>query len=362
VNDLRRTKAYLLLIFGMGLLLLFWQRMTREKLVVYCAHDAVFAESILQAFERQTGIPVAVKYDTEATKSLGLVEQIVQDGDKPRCDVFWNNEMLGTLDLAERGRLEPYKGSGWQRIPPAWRDDDGRWAGFAARLRVRIRNTERGDFLEPLLERANGESSADGGTGLARPAPPLHERQYARFAMAKPLYGTTLTHYAVLWDVWGPEKVRTWHLQSRSQGLRETNGNAGVKDLVATGACGAGYTDTDDYFEAKDGGKPVASEPVPVGNGATICIPNTVAIVRGTKRLEDARKLADFLLSARTEMALAKSKSRQIPIGALDAKAVAELPVEVRELIPHAARGYPLKGLLPARNECLQWLKAEYVK
>ena len=40
-------------------------------LVVYCAHDREFAEVVLQEFERQTGIPVSVRYDTEATKSLG---------------------------------------------------------------------------------------------------------------------------------------------------------------------------------------------------------------------------------------------------------------------------------------------------
>src|SRR5262245_38892031 len=101
MKDLRQAKLYLVLVLGIGLLLLAWQRFAREKLVVYCAHDAVFAEAILDDFTRQTGIPVAVKYDTEATKSLGLVEQIIQDGAKPRCDVFWNNEMLGTLDLAE---------------------------------------------------------------------------------------------------------------------------------------------------------------------------------------------------------------------------------------------------------------------
>src|SRR4051812_16561678 len=65
-------------------------------LVVYCAHDAIFADSILRDFEKQTGLKVAVKYDTEATKSLGLVELLLREKDAPRCDLFWNNELLGT--------------------------------------------------------------------------------------------------------------------------------------------------------------------------------------------------------------------------------------------------------------------------
>lgn len=344
VKDLRQAKRYLILILGMCLLLIVWQRMSRPKLVVYCAHDSVFAEAILKDFERQTGIPVAVKYDTEATKSLGLVEQIIADGKRPRCDVFWNNELLGTVDLAERGLLEPHKGEGWNRIPAHYRDAEGRWAGFAARLRVLILNSTAG---------ASKDAVADDQFPARSPG---------RFAMAKPLYGTTLTHYTVLAKLWGLGRLQAWHREMRAAGLHEANGNAGVKDLVAAGTADAGFTDTDDFFEARDAQKPVTALPATVAGGATITIPNTVAIIRGTRQLSDAQKLADFLLSARVEIALAKSKSRQIPIGNLDEKSRAQIPPEVQEWLPAASRGYPLHELLKLRNECLQWLKEEYLK
>ncbi|MEO6752419.1 MAG: substrate-binding domain-containing protein [Chthoniobacteraceae bacterium] len=337
MQDLRNTKRSLILIGLLGLALLAWQSLGREKLTVYCAHDAVFAESILRDFEKQTGIPVAAKFDTEATKSLGLAEQIIREAAHPRCDVFWNNELLGTLDLAGRGLLESHKGSGWQRIPSQHRDPDGRWTGFAARLRV-------------IIERSDAPRWDD-----AR----MPDGDLSRFAMAKPLYGTTLTHYTVLWHEWGAARLQQWHSDARRRGLREVPGNAQSKDAVATGACDAAFTDTDDFFEAKDEGKPVTMRPVRLENGQTICIPNTVAIVRGALHLEDARKLADFLLSTQTELALARSKSRQIPLGPVDET---QLPQEVRELLPLAARGYPLTGLLQSRNECLKWLKAEYLK
>ncbi len=362
MRELRQAKVYLLLIVGVGLLLLIWQRSNREKLVVYCAHDAEFAEAILQKFEQQTGIPVIVKYDTEATKSLGLAEQIIQDGARPHCDVFWNNEMLGTMDLAERGLLEPYQGEGWKRIPTPLRDPQGRWAGFAARLRMKIHNTEKPETWEPMLFVIDGQPSLDVAHLVDSVTPPPKEKQFSRFAIAKPLYGTTLTHYAVLWDLWGPERLKFWHTESRARGLRETAGNAMVRDLVASGECGGGYTDTDDYFEARDRHLPVTAEPVTVGEQRTICIPNTVAIIRGSRHLDDARKLADFLLSAQTEIALARSASRQIPVGLLDEKQKASLPEEVRTLIEPASRAYPLTGLLKARNDCLAWLKAQYLK
>jgi iron(III) transport system substrate-binding protein len=337
VQDLRNTKRSLVAIGLLGLALLVWQTLAREKLTVYCAHDAVFAEAILRDFEKQTGIGVAVKFDTEATKSLGLAEQIIREAAHPRCDVFWNNELLGTLDLAERGLLAPHKGEGWQRIPAQFRDADGRWTGFAARLRVIIQRDGAPQWNERLL----------------------FDGDLSRFAMAKPLYGTTLTHYTVLWHEWGAARLQQWHADARRRGLREVPGNAQSKDTVAAGVCDAAFTDTDDFFEAKDEGKPVTMRAITLESGQTICIPNTVAIVRNAPHLEDARKLADFLLSAKTELALARSKSRQIPLGPMDAT---QLPAEVREFLPHAAHGYPLTGLLKARNECLAWLKSEYLK
>ena len=337
VQDSRNSKRSILIVAALCVALLAWQALGRAKLTVYCAHDAVFAEAILKDFERQTGIPVAVKFDTEATKSLGLTEQILREGGRPQCDVFWNNELFGTLDLASRGLLEPHKGAGWQRIPARFSDPGGRWTGFAARLRVIIERSGAPAWNDRLL--------ADG--------------DLRRFAMAKPLYGTTLTHYAVLWHEWGPVRLQQWHADARRRGLREVPGNAQTREAVASGMCDAAFTDTDDFFEAKDDGKPVTMRPVQLESGQTICIPNTVAIIRGAPHLENARKLADFLLSAETELALARSKSRQIPLGPVDA---AQLPAEVRDLMPHAARGFPLTDLLTARNECLAWLKGEYLK
>jgi iron(III) transport system substrate-binding protein len=309
-----------------------------EPLVVYCAHDSIYAEKILRDFEKQSGIPVATRYDTEATKSLGLLELLVREKEAPRCDVFWNNELLGMSELAGRDILLPCKGQGWARMPERFRDPDGAWTGFAARLRVVIYNPQR-LLAAQIPDRLAGDLS--------------------RVAMAKPLYGTTLTHYTVLWQTLGADGLKAWHKESRARGLLELNGNAAVKDAVAQGVCDLGFTDTDDFFEAKDAGKSVAAEPVRLGEMRTIVIPNTVAIIRGTHRESKARKLVDFLLSEETELALARSKSRQIPLGPVPTD---QLPPDVRELAEWAKDGFDLRPLRSARTACLEWLKSEYFK
>ena len=308
-----------------------------KSLVVYCAHDRVFAEQILDDFTRQTGIRVQTRYDTEATKSLGLINLIVQERQQPRCDVFWNNELLGMVELRQQGLLESYQGSGWQRMPERYRDADGFWVGFAARMRVVIFNSRQVSTAEETLHS-------------------LLALEPSRFAMAKPLFGTTLTHYTVLWHLWGGERLKSWHQDLRLRGLREVDGNAAVKDIVARGTCDAGLTDTDDVFVALDEGLSVEMLPVrestvgglrtpPNGDATsrfTICIPNTVGIIAGTKHRDAAERLVDFLASAETELALARSKSRQIPLGPVDNK---ELPEDVRPLTEWAQDGIDLRPL-----------------
>jgi hypothetical protein len=99
-------------------------------------------------------------------------------------------------------------------------------------------------------------------------------------AIAVPLFGTTLSHYAVLCDEMGFEELKAWHRSLRDRGIREARGNGAVKDLVAEGACQFGFTDTDDVFVAIDQGKPVRMLPVRLKSGKTICLPNSVAKIK----------------------------------------------------------------------------------
>jgi len=128
--------------------------------------------------------------------------------------------------------------------------------------------------------------------------------------------------------------------------------------VVAAGVCDFGWTDTDDYFVAVDHQQPVTAFPIRLEDGTTFCIPNSVAILRGSNRVADAQKLVDFLLSAETEITLANGKSRQIPLGEVpDAK----LPPEVLPWKRWAQASCDMAQLGTARQECLHWLKTEYL-
>lgn len=315
-------------------------RANDRTVVLYCAHDSIFAEDIIRRFEAQTGIDVEVRFDEEASKSLGLTNLLIAEKDNPRCDVFWNNQTLGTIRLQREGVLAAWKSKQFDRIPPQFRDPDGHWVGFAARMRVFVVNVDRMPATEAAIqEYLQGDSLTEA-------------------AIAVPLYGTTLTQYAVMSAEMGFEELQKWHAGLRSRGIHEARGNGAVKDLVADGVCRVGYTDTDDVFVALKQGKPVAMQPVRLPSGGTIVIPNSVALIQGCPHPENAQKLIDYLLSEEVELLLANSDSRQIPLGPVDES---QVPEAVRELRVWATQGVDQTPAVEHDQRVLEWLSREYL-
>jgi len=278
-----------------------WSSTTAE-VVVYTAQDDEFAEPIFAEFTKATGVAVRPKYDTESTKTVGLAEAIRAERARPRCDVFWNNELINTLRLEREGLLDVYRPAIAQSYPPQYRSPDGTWYGFAARARVLVVNRER------LAGKERPRSILD----LANP------RWRGRAGMAKPLFGTTASHVACLFAFWGDDKAREFFRRLKENRVEILSGNKQVALAVAAGRLDFGVTDTDDaHVEITKGAalEIVYPDQGP-GEMGTLFIPNTVAVIRGGPHPEAARRLVADLLSPRVEDALARCPSAQIPLGA----------------------------------------------
>jgi iron(III) transport system substrate-binding protein len=277
------------------------------RLVLYSALDQVHSEPIVRQFEKETGISVKAVYDVEAVKTIGLVNRIVEEAPNPKCDVFWNNELVHTVRLKNKGLLAPYRSPSAEAIPAVFKDPEGYWAGFAARGRVLILNTDLMRAAEP------DEAKWPKTTGDL-----LDPKWKGRVVMAKPLAGTTLTHMAILWAVKGPDFVKAfWQSFDAAEG-RIATGNAHVMKEVSAGSFAFGYTDTDDFRKAELDGKPVRmvfpdQEPAGEIPGA-IFIPNSIALVKGGPNPDAAKKFIDYVLSEKVEAALAAGPSAQIPV------------------------------------------------
>ena len=81
---------------------------TNAGVVLYTSVDSNLVQPIVEEFEKETGIHARVVGDTEATKTTGLVARLLSERAKPRADVWWSSEPLGTVSLAQAGILDPF--------------------------------------------------------------------------------------------------------------------------------------------------------------------------------------------------------------------------------------------------------------
>jgi iron(III) transport system substrate-binding protein len=282
------------------------------SVVLYSSVDDELLREVVSAFEQESGIRVDLVGDTEATKTTGLVMRLIAERDRPKADVWWSSEAFGTIHLAEQGVLEPYSStSGEAEFVGEWperlRDSDDRWYAFAQRARVIAYSTSR---VRP----------DDAPASLAELTDPAWK---GRVGIARPAFGTTRGHLGALMDQWGRSAFKRWCEAMRDNDIRIYDGNASVVRGIAQGEIDVGLTDTDDVWSAQRNNWEVGlvyETPDPhTGNGlwpshGAMVVPNTCALIRGAPHPDQARRLINFLISARTEARIAQSASRNVPV------------------------------------------------
>ncbi len=270
-----------------------------ETVTVYVSLDEENSRPVLQVFEKETGIKVDARYDTERTKTVALVRTLIEEKADPQADVYWNNELATTVKLKEHGVLDRYDVPNAKSIPAVFKDPDGQWVAFAARARILIVNTD----LVPAAEMPT--SMWD----LTKP------KWKGRICMARPVTGTTAAHASALYTL-DPERADEYFDKLIANDCVWLTGNGHTMKDVAAGRFAFGWTDTDDYTVAKLQGQPVAA--VYPDRGAdevgVLYIPNSLVLIQGAKHREAGLKLIDWLLRPETEAMLARSATAQIPV------------------------------------------------
>jgi iron(III) transport system substrate-binding protein len=215
--------------------------------------------------------------------------------------VFWNNELAHTVRLAQLGLLEPYASPAAATVPAQFRDKEQRWTAFAARARILVVNT---DILKDPRE-------------WPRSIRDLGDPKWkGRIAIARPLTGTTLTHFTALRRTLGEQEFEKFFASLLQNDVRWLAGNGATLRETAAGKVVFALTDTDDYHVAKQKGQPVACVFPDQGDGqlGTMLIPNSVAVLKNCRHPEAARRLVDAILDRSNEATLAAGPSAQIPV------------------------------------------------
>jgi len=269
-----------------------------RQVVLYCSVDQEVAEPIVAYFEKQTGIKVLARYDTEASKTVGLVQRIRSEAVAPAADVLWSNEVFHTIRLAREGLLAAYHGSASDNWPAGFSDPNALWHGFALRARVIAYNTRR----VPAEEASKSLEDV------------LDAKWKGRLVMASPAFGTTGGDVASWFAHYGPDRARQILQGLKANDIRVVNGNSTAVRMVATGQADVCFTDTDDVYAAQRNGWPVARNFLDQGGDGVLTIPNTAALIKGGPHPGTAGELMAFLLSETLERMLVASDSHNSPI------------------------------------------------
>ena len=243
-----------------------------ESVTVYTSQDQVYAEPILRQFEQETGVRVRAVYDSEAVKTVGLINRLIAEKNHPRCDLFWNNEEFRTHQLAARDVLAA-------GVPIE---------SFGVRTRQWVWNTNR-------LGRAELPPSLAALTNA---------QWRGRVVIALPLFGSTATHFQVLRQRWGAARWQAWCRALLANGVMTVDGNSTVVQLVGRGEVALGLTDSDDIRAGLRNGLPIAGKPL--GQDGLV-IRNTLGHIRGAPRPGLANRLAKFLQSPTVRAALVEA-------------------------------------------------------
>ena len=272
-----------------GLLLCFACNRGAKEVVVYTSVDQPFSEPLFKEFEKRSGIKVLAVYDTEETKSTGVLNRLIAEAQQPQADVFFSGDPVRPFLLVRRGLVQPYASPAAASVPAQYKAPDGTWTGSAARARILLVNKQK--------------------LGTAEMPKSIRDLAAARWkgqtSIANPLFGTTTMHVAALFGAWGDEKGRAFLDDLRTNQTRIASSNGEVKRLVVAGEVVFGLCDTDDATEALHDGAPVEVVYPDQDGIGTLVMPTAVVLLKGPHP-DVARALLDWLVSAEVDQRMAE--------------------------------------------------------
>jgi iron(III) transport system substrate-binding protein len=268
-----------------------------RTVVIYVSEDQVFSEPILKDFEKDTGIQVKAVFDTEESKSTGVMNRLLAEKNNPQADVYWANEPVRADVLRQQAISAPFKPNNAQQIPEQFKDAQGYWTGFSARARLLV---------------VNRAAKAKPTSILAYMDPKLK----GKAVIANPLFGTTTAQMAALFSAWGDEKGEQFLAGLKANQVKLSTSNGESADFVGSGEFEFALVDSDDAVDRMRHGKPIDIVYPDQGEGevGVLIIPNAVALIRGGPNPDNGKKLIEYLVSKETERKLAVADCAQIPL------------------------------------------------
>ncbi len=264
-----------------------------QELVVYSGRKEAAIKPVTEAFTKATGIKVNLKVG----KTSGLANEIIQEKGNPRGDIFVATEAGVNEILAKEGVLEPYVSPNAKAMPLEYKSSAGYWTGISGRARVIIYNKDlvkASEVPKSVLE-------------LTDP------RWKGKAAIAATQERTTLSWVSSLVDLKGEEFTRNYIAALVANDIKILPDNSGVWQGIGKGEFALGLTNSPNYHLALKANYSVGVVYPDQGDVGVLVNPNTVAIIKGARNKEAAKRFVDFILGPEAQ-ALLNKEAYEIPL------------------------------------------------
>ena len=267
------------------------------NLVLYCAPQEEWCRAMVTAFERKTGVKVAM-----TRKSSGeIYAQIKAEASNPRGDIWWGGTGDPHLQAAEEGLTVEYRSPMEKELAP-WalrqaKDAKYRTVGVYAGVLGFGYNTE-------VLKRRN----------LPEPkcwSDLLNAKYKDEVQVADPnSSGTSYTMLATVVQIMGEDKGFEYLKKLHANINQYTKSGAAPAKAAAQGETLIGITFLHDLVTMAVGGAPLKLVAPCEGTGYEV---GSMSIIKGGKNPKEARMWYDWALTAEAQALGAEAKAYQIP-------------------------------------------------
>jgi iron(III) transport system substrate-binding protein len=263
-----------------------------EPLVLYSGREEELVGPLYEQFEEETGIELEVRYADSPT----LAAQLQEEGDATPADVFYAQDAGAIGAVADQ--LAPLSDELLDKLPAAYRDADGRWAGVTGRLRTMVFNTD--ELEESALPTSVMDVTAPAWKGALGIAPTNASFQ---------AFVTALRVTA------GEQEARAWLDALKANDVRTYEKNGQIVEAVASGEITAGLVNHYYLYEAlaSTPDAPIANHAFADGDIGNLVNVSAVGVLDASQRSEDAERLVEFLLTEGQDF-IVESEAREYPL------------------------------------------------
>ena len=270
----------------------------KGSITLYSGQHEQTTQSLVAAFEQQTGIKVNVRYDDEDT----FADEIVAEQKHPHADVFYTENSPALDYLQNKGLLAPLDASTLAVTPSKYNSPQGDWEGISARVSVLIYN--------PSLI-----SAAQLPTSVLQLADPQYKGKLA-FAAGETDFQPIVTSVA---HTYGQARALTWLDGIKANaGSRVYPDNETIADEVNRGAAAFGVVNQYYWYrmQAELGSGAMHSKIAyfaPQDPGYVLDV-SGAGVLKSSKNQADAQKFVSFLVSKQGQQIIAQGISYEYPL------------------------------------------------